>query len=78
MSFQKALYELAQFAAKADATRRDMRVSISFTDEGDRARFLLELKRELEPMFHDSATLTKPQGFTQVRFNNIDVRILDA
>jgi hypothetical protein len=78
MSFQRALYELAQFAALADATRRDMRVSISFTDEGDRARFLLELKRELEPMFHDAATLTKSRGFTQVRFNGIDVRILDV
>lgn len=78
MSFQKAIYELAQFAAKADATRRDMRVSISFTDEGDRARFLLELKREFEPMFYDAATLTEPRGFAQFRFNGIDVRILDV
>lgn len=47
MSFERSIAELRQFAMKADASG-DMRLSITFKNEGDRARFLAEINREFE------------------------------
>lgn len=74
MSFERSIAELRQFAMKADASG-DMRVSITFKDERDRARFLAEIKREFEPslQFRSNAP---PLGDGEMQLHGINIRIV--
>lgn len=74
MSFERSIAELRQFAMKADAGG-DMRVSISFKDERDRARFLAEIKREFEPILQFT-TNTPPLGDGEMQLHGIKIRIV--
>jgi hypothetical protein len=76
-SFVRALAELAEFAAKADAAPReprDIRISITFKRYEDRCRFLHEIMREMpRPEY-----LRDPRIRADVIvFNGIEVRIPD-
>jgi hypothetical protein len=73
LSLERSIAELRQFAMKADASG-DMRVSISFKNEGDRARFLAEVKREFEPQLHFRSET--PLGDAEMQLHGILIRIV--
>lgn len=49
MSFLRAFQELHHFRSEARANSGSMTVTISFDDENDLARFMMQLQRDIEP-----------------------------
>ncbi len=75
MSLEKAMYELAYFAKKADIVN-PVRVSISFGNDRDRAHFIAEIMREAKPGSMPDGMFTDSYRMRDFTYCGIRVRII--
>lgn len=74
-SFKRAIDEIAMIARKADC-KNVPRVSLSFDNEGDRARFEMEVRRELEAYMPVRTWGSGPYDMQELTLRGVRVRIL--